>query len=198
LDPALGKLAQAAGPLPERPGLPGFEGLASVVVSQLVSRASAEAIWLRLSRAVSEFTPENYLRVADGQGPRLGLTAAKADTLIRMAQAIMAGRIDLDALSRLDANEAIASLTSVKGIGPWTAEVYLLFHCSHPDVFPAGDLALRAAYAHAFAETRRPDPDWLRQRAASWSPLRSTAARLLWAYYGRTVRKESVILPSLS
>lgn len=193
LDPSLEPVARAAGPLPERPGLPGFAGLAGVVVSQLVSRASADAIWARLTAATGPMTPEAYLAAAQGQGPRLGLTAAKADTLGRVAEAVLAGSLDLDGLAGLEADEAVRRLTGIKGIGPWTAEVHLLFNCGHADIFPAGDLALRIAYGAAFGTGERPEAERLRARAADWAPLRSTAARLFWAYYGAVLRTGGVI-----
>lgn len=194
IDPALVPIAEAAGPLPERPAVPGFAGLAGVVVSQLVSRASADAILARLMAATGPLTPESYLRLARGTGPRFGLTAAKADALVRVAEAIIAGDLDLEALPAMEAGEAIARLTAIKGIGPWTAEVHLLFHGGHEDIFPAGDLALRAAYAAAFGLAEKPDPSTLRARAQDWSPLRSTAARLFWAYYARLARSGGQVL----
>lgn len=194
-DPMLRSVAERCGPLPERPGLDGFAGLANVVVSQLVSRSSAVAIWGRLLEAACPLTAASYLEVGQGKGPRLGLTAAKADTLLRAAEAVIGGRLDLDRLATMDAETAIASLTAIKGIGRWTAEVHLLFNAGHPDVFPAGDLALRAAFAHAQALDARPDISALAAHAGRWSPHRSVAARLLWAYYGRFVRPGPDILP---
>lgn len=197
IDPTLAPVARLVGPLPERPPVPGFAGLAGVVVSQFVSRASADAIWARLVAATGpDMTPEAYLRVGRGDGPRLGLTGAKADTLVRAAEAVMSGRLDLDGLAALDAEAAIARLRSIKGIGPWTAEVHLLLLCGHADIFPAGDLALRVAFAAIFGQGERPGIEALRRYAARWTPCRSTAARLLWAYYGQVLRKEGPILPS--
>lgn len=199
IDPALEAVVRLAGPLPERPPIPGFAGLAGVVVSQFVSRASADAIWARLVASTGpDLTPEAYLRVGRGEGPRLGLTAAKADTLVGAAEEVLEGRLDLDGLAALDAEAAIARLRSVKGIGPWTAEVHLLFHCGHPDIFPAGDLALRSAFAAVFGQGEKPGIEALRRYAARWTPCRSTAARLLWAYYGQVLRKSGPTLPQLT
>ena len=197
IDPSLGPVAHAAGPLPERAGTPGFAGLAGVVVSQLVSRASADAIWARLNAATGPLTAESYLSVARGEGPRLGLTAAKADTLVRVAEAVLAGSLDLERLAVLEAEEAIRRLTALKGIGPWTAEVHLLFNCDHRDIFPAGDLALRIAFAAAYGGSGKPDIAVLKTRALDWAPHRSTAARLFWAYYGAVLRKPRTVLPQL-
>ena len=194
-DPRLAAIAERTGPLPERAGRPGFEGLASVIVGQLVSRQSADAIWARLTTATGPLTPESYLAVGRGAGPRLGLTAAKADTLVRVAEAVLAGDLDLDALSSLEMEPAVKRLVAIKGIGIWTAEVYLLFHTGHGDIFPAGDLALRAAVQHGFGQAERMDPDALRAMARAWAPHRSVAARLFWAYYAVAVRPAGGVLP---
>lgn len=194
-DPRFEPVLREVGTLPERRGSPGFSGLANIVVSQLVSRQSADAIWTRLLHATGPLTPRSYLVAGAGVGPRLGLTAAKADTLVAVAEAIERKQLDLDALQDLPAEQAIACLTAIKGIGFWTAEVHLLFNCAHPDIFPAGDLALRAAAAAVFSLPERPSVEALRQMAEHWSPRRSVAARLLWAYYGKVVRPGPPILP---
>lgn len=195
LDPALQPVMDAAGPLPARAGRCDFEGLASTVVSQLVSRQSAEAIFSRLVRETGGLTPEAYLAVGRGQGPRLGLTAAKADTLVRAAEAILAGKLDLSTLAHLETERALEALRSIKGIGPWTAEVHLLFNAGHSDIFPAGDLALRLSVASGLGLAERPNPTALKARALAWAPYRSVAARLFWAYYGRVVRPGVALLP---
>ena len=195
LDPALLPVIEAVGPLPARTGDPGFAGLASTIVSQLVSRQSADAIWARLIERTGPLTPEAFLHHGRGEGPRLGLTAAKADTLVRIAYAVVSGSLDLPSLTQLDAAEATRRLVAIKGVGPWTAEVHLLFNAGHPDIFPAGDLALRAAYAHLTGLAERPSIAELQREALRWSPHRSVAARLLWAYYGRHVRPGPAILP---
>lgn len=195
LDPRFHPIAAAAGSLPARPGRPGFEGLASTVVAQLVSRQSAEAIWRRLVHATGPFSPASYLAVARGEGPRLGLTAAKADTLVRIAEAIVSGQLDLDAVARMPAERAVTTLMALKGIGQWTAEVHLLFNAGHRDIFPAGDLALRIAAGQALPLGEKPDASLLRSVSAGWAPHRSVAARLLWAYYGRIIRPGGAILP---
>lgn len=194
-DPLLQPIIEAAGPLPPRQGRPGFEGLAATVVSQLVSRRSAEAIWQRLLDATGPVSASSYLAVGRGQGPRLGLTAAKADTLVRVAEAIIEGGLDLDSIARLPAERALSALTAIKGIGQWTAEVHLLFNAGHQDIFPAGDLALRIAAGEALGLGPRPDAAVLRSISARWSPHRSVAARLLWAYYGRIIRPGGAVLP---
>lgn len=104
------------------------------------------------------------------------------------------GRLDFDHLETLPAEEAVAHLTLHKGIGPWTAEIYLMFCARHADVFPAGDLALQKAVAHALALPARPPPAELRSLAAPWSPHRSVAALLFWRYFAAMREREGIIL----
>ncbi len=189
LDPRLAPLAQAAGPLPLRLSQPGFAGLASIVVSQVVSRASAEAIWRRIE-ACGPVTAIGYASLAPEVVASFGLSRAKASTLRVLAEAVIDESIDLDGVCALGSAEAVRQLTSLRGIGPWTAEVYLMFCAGHPDIFPVGDVALRAAVAHGLALGGRPEPRELAAMAEMWSPWRSVAARLFWAYYAAEVRRE--------
>lgn len=194
LDPRLEAVVAASGAVPLRLSEPGFASLASIIVSQMVSKASAAAIWSRIL-AQGEVTPQNYLAIAPDIAATFGLSRAKAKTLAGLAEAIVEDRVDLDALLQLPPDEAIAALTALPGIGPWTAEVYLMFCGGHPDVFPSGDVALQAAVAHAFALEERPSGKQLRQMATIWSPWRSVAARLFWAYYATHMRRDA--LPTL-
>jgi len=193
LDPRLAAIAAETGPLPLRLREPGFEGLAHIIVSQMVSRASAEAIWRRMQPAEGVLTAENYVLLRPEAWREFGLSRAKADTLLRIAEAVASGRLDLLALSALPPEEALAELTVLKGIGPWTAEVYLMFCGGHADVFPSGDVALQNAVAAAFGLAARPQARELASLAGAWSPWRSVAARLFWAYYA--VRLGRRVLP---
>ncbi|MEE2474355.1 DNA-3-methyladenine glycosylase 2 family protein, partial [Pseudomonas aeruginosa] len=122
-----------------------------------------------------------HLAAADDEALRAcGLSAPKMRTLRAGAQAIVAGELDLDALAGASAEEAHAALTSIKGVGPWTADIYLLFCLGHPDAFPAGDLALQEAARIAFRMRKRPDARKLEALARKWRPWRAVAARLLW------------------
>ncbi|MBB3542578.1 MULTISPECIES: DNA-3-methyladenine glycosylase [unclassified Rhizobium] len=183
LDPRLFTIAVEAGPLPLRLREPGFEGLAHIIVSQMVSRASAEAIWKRMQPAEGLLTADNYVLLHPDAWREFGLSRAKAETLARIAEAVASGRLDLLALSALPPEVALAELTALKGVGPWTAEVYLMFCGGHADVFPSGDVALQNAVAAAFGLGVRPPPRELASLARAWSPWRSVAARLFWAYY---------------
>lgn len=184
--PELGAIAERAGPLPLRRSEPGFESLASVIVSQQVSKASAASIWNRLVGLIDPLTPENYLAAGEEAWRLAGLSRAKQTTLARISEAIIAGELDLFDLCDRPIDEAMDAMTRVKGVGPWTAEVYLLFSAGHADVFPSGDVALQHAYAHAYRESVRPDSKALRLLAERWSPWRGVAARLFWAYYAAT------------
>ena len=196
LDPALGLVIEKAGPLELRIHEPGFSGLAHIVVSQMVSRASANAIWARiLAGTGGVVTAENYLGVPEELRATFGLSRAKATTLEGLARAVTEGQIDLDGVVRKEGRAALSELVALRGIGPWTAEVYLMFCGGHPDIFPVGDVALRSAVAHALSLEVRPEAKWLADRATIWSPWRSVAARLFWGYYANIMRRAMVPLP---
>ncbi|QPC85632.1 DNA-3-methyladenine glycosylase 2 family protein [Mesorhizobium sp. NBSH29] len=182
LDPRLEKVRSIAGKVPLRLSEPGYQHLASIVVSQLVSRASAEAIFGRLVKMLDPLTPSAVLAADEDIFRRAGLSRPKQRTLLAVAAAVEDG-LDLHHLCTLDADQAIARLTQISGIGPWTAECYLLFAAGHPDVFPTKDVALQAAVGHAFGIEPRPGEKILAALAESWSPWRGIAARLFWAYY---------------
>lgn len=182
LDPRLAPVRAGLGELPLRRRAGGFEGLAVVITAQQISDAAAASIWARLRAAVHPFTPEAFLSTPEDALRLAGLSRPKVRTLTGVAAACRDG-FDLDGLHQLPAAEAIAALTALKGIGPWTAEVYLLFCVGHADIFPAGDLALQSAVEHGLGLADRPDDKALRRIAEAWSPWRGVAARLFWAYY---------------
>ncbi|WP_064710620.1 DNA-3-methyladenine glycosylase family protein [Rhizobium bangladeshense] len=190
LDPRLSPIAADAGPLPLRLREPGFAGLAHIIVSQMVSRASAEAIWRRMLPADGPLTAEGYVLLAPDAWRQFGLSRAKADTLSRVAEAVASGRLDLSALCLKPPHEALGELTALKGVGPWTAEVYLMFCGGHADVFPAGDVALQNAVGAALGLAARPQAKALAKLSEIWSPWRSVAARLFWAYYAVKMRRD--------
>lgn len=182
-DPCLVAVRDAAHPVPLRRTKPGFESLASIIVSQQVSTASAAAIWARLNSVINPLTPENYIKAGEEAWRAGGLSRPKQKALLAVAQAVASGAVDLDGLCDLSAEDASSAMTAIKGVGPWTAEIYLLFAAGHPDIFPAGDVALQAAVAHAFSHEVRPNPKTLRLLSQDWAPWRGVAARLFWAYY---------------
>ncbi|MCT7377456.1 DNA-3-methyladenine glycosylase family protein [Chelativorans salis] len=190
-DRRLGAVRAAAGVVPLRRSPPGFHSLASVIVSQQVSRASADAIFGRLCLLVEPLTPERLLVAGEPALVQAGLSRAKQRALVALCAALADGSLDLEGLGALSADEAIAAMTTVPGIGPWTAQVYLLVAAGHADIFPAGDVALQSAAAHALALDSRPDGKNLALMAESWSPWRSVAARLFWAYYREMKGREA-------
>lgn len=191
LDPRLVPIAEIAGPLPLRLAAPGFAGLASIIVSQMVSRASADAIWRRIE-AAGPVTAQAYAALAPDIIATFGLSRAKSSTLTSLSQAVLTGAIDLDRICVIEGEEALRQLVSLPGIGPWTAEVYLMFCAGHADIFPGGDVALQTSVGRAFAMEVRPSSRQLVETARSWSPYRSIAARLFWAYYAATMRREAL------
>jgi DNA-3-methyladenine glycosylase II len=193
-DPRLEPVAAKAGRLPlrRRPG--GFGGLANIVVSQQLSTASANAIWGRLAAAYDPFTPQALIRARATRLAGIGLSAPKIRALKEIAKAIASGRLDCDALPDLPAEAAHAALCGVHGIGPWTADIYLLFCLGHPDAWPAGDLALQEAARLAFVLPVRPSAKETVILADPWRPWRGVAARLLWAYYRAVKQRDPVPL----
>lgn len=186
LDPRLSAIRARAGEVPLRRTKPGFASLVSIVVSQQVSVASAAAILRRLT-ALCPMTPQALRAADDALFREAGVSRPKQKTLRAAAHAALEGELDLEALCRLDAGEAIMRMSAVHGIGPWTAEIYLLFAAGHPDIFPARDVALQSAVGHALGVEPRPSAARLAVLAESWAPHRGTAARLFWAYY-RTMK----------
>ncbi len=195
-DPRLKPIAETAGPIPLRRRAGGFEGIAAIVTAQQISTTVATAIWGRLEAAIAPFTPEKFLATPEEALRAAGLSGAKVRTLTGIAAAALDG-FDLVAVHDLPGEEAMAAMTALKGIGPWTAEIYLLFCVGHPDIFPAGDLALQVAVQDALRMRKRPDEKRLRKIAEKWSPWRGVAARLFWAYYRarRDAGKAAPIVP---
>jgi len=191
LDHRFGDIRLRAGPPPlrRRPG--GFVGLVSIVVSQQLSTASAAAIWGRLSAAFDPFDAGTMRRARTARLQRAGLSAPKIRTLKAVAKAVESGHIDFAALASMSADEAHAALTALHGIGPWTADIYLLFCLGHADAWPAGDLALQEAIRLAFALPARPSVKEMIALAEPWRPWRGVAARLLWAYYRAAKGREA-------
>ncbi len=182
-DPLMRDLVARGAVPPLRMREPGLPGLANIIVSQQVSIASANAIWGRLAATLDPFHHTTILAASDDTLRSAGLSAPKMRTLRAIASAMEEGALALDGLARLPADEAHAALTAVKGIGPWTADIYLLFCLGHRDILPASDLALQEAARVALALESRPDAKALHGIAERWQPWRGVAARVLWAYY---------------
>jgi DNA-3-methyladenine glycosylase II len=191
-------LARAHGCVPpfdwrERPG--GFAGLIQLITEQQVSTASAAAIWARLATGLGQVTAERVLSHDEAGLKAYGLSTPKARYALGIAAAHAGRTVDLEALAALDDEAAIAALVSLKGVGRWTAEVYLLFCEGRLDAFPAGDLALQEAVRWLEGSGERPNEKALYARAEVWRPYRGVATHLLWDYYlGRragTIREEA-------
>jgi len=186
-DPRLRTILASTGIPALRRRDPGFAGLAQIIVGQQLSIASAAAIWNRMSEAFDPFHHDSIRGATTARLGKLGLSAAKIKTLKLLAAEIRSKRLDLEALGDLDADEAHKILTALHGVGPWTADVYLLFCLGHADAWPAGDLALQDAIRLGLDLNARPTTKELTPLAEVWRPYRGAAAHLWWAYY-RAVR----------
>lgn len=191
-DPTLLPIIERAGPVALRRSDGGFAGLARIIIGQQVSTQSADAIWGRFAAIEGALEPGRHLRLDAEAYRRAGLSAAKITTLSALAAALTEGRLDLDGLADLPAEAAMAALTGQRGIGPWTAGLYLMFAAGHPDIFPAGDVALQRAVQWGFGLDDKPSAKTLSERAEAWSPWRTAAAHLFWRYYRALRSKEGV------
>ena len=172
---------------------PGFAGLAAIVSGQQLSTASAAAIWGRVSAAFDPFHHDTLRKARADRLGRLGLSAAKIKTLKGVARELAAGRLNLDVLANEDADVAHNTLTALHGIGPWTADVYLLFCLGHGDAWPAGDLAVQEAVKIGLGLKTRPTAKQMAPLAEPWRPLRGAAAHLWWSYYRALKKREGMI-----
>ena len=191
-DARLKPVAEKAGPFNLRQREPGFPGLCAIVCGQQLSTASAAAIRNRLFAAFDPFHHDTVRKARSDKLKRLGLSAPKIKSIREIGKAVARGRIDLTAVGNMDADAAHAALTALHGVGPWTADIYLLFCLGHADAFPAGDLAVQESARLAFGLRKRPDPKALTKIAEAWRPWRGVAAHLLWAYY-HAVKKRDVV-----
>jgi DNA-3-methyladenine glycosylase II len=182
-DPDLAAILERAGPLPWRIRAPGFPGLLQAIVAQMISNQAAAAIWSRLRALPGALEPEGLLALPDDNLRGAGLSRPKVDHARLLALAFRDGALSAATLEVMDDAEVIATIAAIKGLGTWTAEIYLLFTLQRLDVFPAGDIALAAAAADLKNLAARPAPKALRELAEAWRPARSLAARLLWHHW---------------
>jgi DNA-3-methyladenine glycosylase II len=189
-DARFGPALSLAGRPPLRKRADGFAGLASIVVSQQLSTASAKAIWGRLEAAFDPLDHAAILRARTAKLARAGLSAPKIRTMKAIAKAIAQGDLDLPSLVEQPADEAHAALTAIHGIGPWTADIYLLFCLGHADAWPAGDLALQESARLLFRLKARPTAKDMLPLAEGWRPWRGAAAYVLWSYYRVAKRRD--------
>lgn len=185
--PRMAYAMEQTGPLPLRRKPDGFAQLLSAIVSQQVSVASANAIWKRMQEA--KLTgPRKIMWASDEDLRAVGLSRQK----IRYARALAEERIDYNVLRDAPDAKVISTLTEVSGIGVWTAEIYAMFSLGRADVIAPGDLALQEAARVLYDLPKRPTDKELRQMAEAWSPWRSVAARVLWAYYRVAKQREGI------
>ena len=182
-DPVMRNMVAAGARPPLRKRAAGFEGLARIITGQQLSTASAAAIWGRLAARFPDMSAADIAATDDEDLRAAGLSGAKIRTFRAIAAAVLEGSLPIHRLQHLAADEAHARLTAVKGIGPWTADIYLLFCLGHPDAFPTGDLALQEAARIAYGLPGRPKEAEFLALAERWRPWRGVAAKVLWAYY---------------
>ncbi len=191
-DPRLAGIEAAAGPLPWRVRPPGFPGLLQAIVAQQISNRAASAIWARLATLPRVQDPAGLMALDDAVLLAAGLSRPKVAHVRALAGAFLDGRLHGDTLAALDDAGALAAIMAVRGLGPWTAEVYLLFALQRVDVFPAGDIAVAGAAADVLGLPGRPGPVALRQLAEAWRPYRALAARLLWHHWRHITGRPSM------
>jgi DNA-3-methyladenine glycosylase II len=187
-DPRLEPIAEKAGAFSLRRREGGFAGLCAIVCGQQLSTASAAAIRDRLFAAFDPFHHDTVRRARTDKLKRLGLSNGKIQSIREIGKAVAEGQIDLTAVGNMDADVAHAALTALHGIGPWTADIYLLFCLGHADAWPAGDLALQEATRLVLALKTRPTVKEMGPLAEAWRPWRGAAACMLWTYY-RTAKQ---------
>src|SRR6267154_1473424 len=192
-DPRLKPIFELAGMPALRRRDPGFAGLAAIICGQQLTTASAAAIWARVNAAFDPFHHDALRRARADRLGRLGLSAAKIKTLKNLARELVAERLNLEVLANEDADAAHHTLTELHGIGPWTADVYLLFCLGHGDAWPAGDLAVQEAVKIGLGLKSRPTAKEMAPLAEPWRPMRGAAAHLWWAYYRAIKKREGVI-----
>ena len=182
-EPAFIELVEVVGLPALRSAEPGYRGLIRIVVDQMISLKAAEAIWNRMEQNMGPLEPQALIRRREASFRKSGLSGGKIRAIRAITKAVQDGSLDLEALGSLDNETVMAKLTALPGVGPWTAEIYLLFCLRRADIWPAGDVALQHAVHHALRLNARPDARQMRQLAESWRPFRGAAAMLLWNYY---------------
>jgi len=180
-DRDLASIYQTLGVPPMWARRPGFATLLRIILEQQVSLVSARAMFKRLRSNIDPFTSAGFIEFGEQNLRALGVTRQKAHYCVQVAHAFRNG--DLKQIARLSDEEAHAALLRIKGVGPWTANIYLLMALKRPDIWPDGDIALASAAGKLRKLKSRPTFPELAQIAQRWRPYRSVAARMLWQYY---------------
>ncbi len=162
---------------------PGFSTLIKIILEQQVSLASAASMYRRLRNNVAPFRPYRFVELGELHFRSLGVTRQKTAYCLHLAECVLAGSLNLRALAKMTDEQAKAALMQVKGIGSWSADIYLLMALRRPDVWPSGDLALATTITQLKNLKKLPTPEQLEIMADAWRPFRSVAARMLWQYY---------------
>ena len=183
LDADLARIYEAHGPPPLWSREPGFPTLVNIILEQQVSLASARAAYERLLASASPLTPERFLAIGDAELRAIGFSRQKSTYVRHLAESIARGDLSLESLSAMDDATARSELLKIKGIGSWTADIYLLMALRRPDAWPGGDLALAIAVEQIKRLPHRPGPSELEAISEGWRPWRAVAARLLWHFY---------------
>jgi DNA-3-methyladenine glycosylase II len=188
-DPFLRKAVEKNGlpPLWERE--PGFPSLLKIILEQQVSLASAKATYNKLLTKLDVLTPESFLSLDDRELKKVGFSRQKTRYGRILAKSVLDGSLDLTKLGNLSDKEVENKLTSIPGIGKWTASIYLLMVLGRPDIWPKGDLALNKALMKVKELEKIPDNNLAEEIAEGWRPYRSVAARILWHYYLNSLKK---------
>ena len=179
-DPILGNLIRAAGGSVLRSRNDAFFSLSRSIVGQQISVRAAEAVWQKLIAHVGAMTPSAVARKTEDALHDCGLSRPKARYLLSLAEHFTEGALDPESWHRMDDDVVIERLVQVKGIGRWTAEMFLIFHLLRPDVLPVGDIGIQRAIAKHFNDGIRPSPDDMASIAEPWRPWRSVASWYLW------------------
>ena len=166
-----------------------FGSLIKIILEQQVSLASAQAAFDKLVAALTKVTPDNLLTLSDTQLKAIGFSRQKTSYARNLASALKKGELDLANLRACSDEDVRSSLTDIKGIGVWTANIYLLMVMQRPDIWPRGDIALAASYQKLKQLQHRPGNDEMEQISSGWTPWRSVSARLLWHYYLSSKKK---------
>jgi DNA-3-methyladenine glycosylase II len=182
-DPDLARVIQALGPPPMWAREPGFPTLIHIILEQQVSLASARAAFDRLLTAASPLTPQRLLQFDDATLKAIGFSHQKMGYARLLAEAILQGQLDLDGLHHLPDLQVRSALVQLKGIGPWSADIYLLMALRRRDVWPSGDLALQVALQRVKRLPERLTQMLFEEAGQAWRPWRAVAARVLWHYY---------------
>lgn len=160
-----------------------FSTLVQIILEQQVSLSSAKATFNKLNTVVSTITPANILKYTQNDLNKMGFTRQKASYCLGLAESIINKEICLEKIAKLDSDSAREELIKIRGVGIWTANIYLLMALRHPDIWPQGDLALYNAIYQVKRLRKKPTEERLNNIASSWRPWRSVAARILWHFY---------------